>query len=69
VLLMANKHTVTSTLPCLAVTILNLGLVEVEHPNPITVGTANHATIMDFRITSHGKEFISRLKITDAVPV
>lgn len=69
VLLMANKHTITSTLPCLAVTLLNLGLVEVAHSNPMTVGTANHATIMDFRITSYGKEFVEQLNITDAVPL
>ena len=69
VLLMANKHTITSTLPCLAITLLKMGLVEVAHPNPITVGTANHATIMDFRITTQGREFIERLNMSESVPV
>ncbi|MGD0623942.1 MAG: HNH endonuclease signature motif containing protein [Thermodesulfobacteriota bacterium] len=69
VLLMANKHKITSTLPCLSVTLLNLGLIEVENPNPFTVGTANHATIMDFRITEQGKVFIERLNMSENVPV
>jgi hypothetical protein len=69
VLLMANKFTITSTLPCLSVTLLKLGLVEVEHPNPFTVGTANHATIMDFQITAQGKVFIERLNIAEDIPI
>ena len=69
VLLMARKHTVTSTLPCLAATLLKLRLVEVAHPNPMTVGTANHATIMDFRITADGREFLEHLGIDEDMPI
>ena len=69
VLLMANKHTITSTLPCLSVTLLKLGLVDVANPNPFTVGTAKHPTIMDFRITEQGKVFIEQLNMSESVPV
>jgi len=69
VLLMANKHTVTSTIPCLAITLLKLGLVDVASANPMTIGTANHPTIMDFRITDQGKTFIGQLGMSEEIPI
>ena len=69
VLLMANKHEITSTLPCLAVTLLKMGLVDIANRNPMTVGIAKHATIMDFRVTGRGKEFIERLNMTEDIPI
>ena len=67
VLLMANHYKVTSTLPCLAMSLLKLKLVKVNLNNPLTAGGANHPTITDFAITSEGKEFIKQLNINEEV--
>ena len=67
VLLMANHYKITSTLPCLAMSLLNLDLVKINKKNPLTVGTANHPTITDFSITQKGKEFIKQLNINEKV--
>lgn len=69
VLLMANKYDVTSTLPCLASTLLKLRLLQVENPNPFTVGGAKHATLMDFRIADQGRKFIRELGIDPELPL
>lgn len=69
VLLMAKKHTVTSTLPCLAITLLKLSLVCVESSNPMTIGTAPHATIVDLRITKQGREFVEQLGMSEEIPI
>jgi len=67
VLLMANHYQVTSTLPCLAMSLLKLELVKINFNNPFTVGGANHPTITDFAITSKGKEFIEQLNINEEI--
>lgn len=67
VLLMANYYKITSTLPCLAMSLLKLDLVQVNFNNPLTVGGANHPTITDFTITSKGKEFIEKLNINEKI--
>lgn len=67
VLLMANHNKVTSTLPCLAMTLLKLELVQISSANPFHIGTANHPTITDFAITPKGEEFIKQLNINETV--
>jgi len=67
VLLMANHHKVTSTLPCLAMSLLKLELVQINYNNPLTVGSAKHPTITDLKITSKGKEFIKELNISEDI--
>ena len=67
VLLMANRYKITSTLPCLAMSLLKLELVEVNFSNPFTAGGAKHPTITDVKITSKGQEFIQQLNINEMV--
>jgi hypothetical protein len=67
VLLMASHYKVTSTLPCLAMSLLKLELVQIHLCNPFTAGGANHPTITDFAITPKGKEFIKQLNINEKV--
>ena len=67
VLLMANHYKVTSTLPCLAMSLLKLQLIEINSTNPLHVGGANHPTITDFAITPKGKEFIEELNLYEMV--
>lgn len=67
VLLMANHYKVTSTLPCLAMSLLNLELIQINMKNPLHVGSANHPTITDFSITTKGREFIEQLNIREKV--
>ena len=68
VLLMANHYGVTSTLPCIAMSLLKLELVRVNFNNPFTAGGAKHPTITDYEITQKGKEFIKQLNINETVP-
>lgn len=68
VLVMANVHGVTSTLPSLAMSLLRLGFVKLKHTNPLTVGTAKHSTIVDVEITVAGREIIKQLNIETDVP-
>lgn len=67
VLLMANHYEITSTLPCLAMSLLKLELVKVNLSNPFTAGGASHPTITDFAITSKGRDFIKQLNINAEV--
>lgn len=67
VLLMANYYKETSTLPCLAMSLLKLELVKISSNNPLHVGGASHPTITDFAITPKGKEFIEQLNINETV--
>ena len=67
VLLMANHYKATSTLPCLAMSLLKLELVQITLKNPLHVGSANHPTITDFAITPKGIEFIKHLNINELV--
>jgi hypothetical protein len=67
VLLMANHYKVTSTIPCLAMSLLNLELIEIKKSNPMHVGSADHPTITDFSITTKGREFIQHININEKI--
>ena len=67
VLLMANHYKVTSTFPCLAMSLLELELIRIESNNSMHVGSANHPTITDFSITAKGREFIQQLNINEKI--
>lgn len=61
VLLLAYKYKITSTLPCLANSLLKLELISVVQQNSITVGIAEHPTIGDYKITDEGKNLVEQL--------
>ncbi len=63
VLLLAYQHDITSTLPCLASTLLKLNLVSVKQENPFKVGLAYHPTITDYAISSRGKKLVTDLSL------
>lgn len=67
--MIANKLDITSTLPCLGITLLKMGLVQIAKDNSIHVGIAKHATIMDFQITLKGKDFVEKLNIAEDIPI
>ncbi len=67
VLLMANHYKATSTLPCLAMSLLKLELIEIKKRNAMHVGTADHPTITDFSITPKGRDFIEKMNINEKV--
>lgn len=63
VLLMASKHKIISTLPCLANILLKMSIVKVVQENPMTVGMADHPTISDYSITNKGRDIVDNLKL------
>lgn len=67
VLLMANQYNITSTLPCLAMSLLKLELIKINMSNPMHIGSADHPTITDVSITDKGREFIQQMNINEKV--
>ena len=63
VLLLAYEYNKTSSLPCLASSLLKLGLVAIAQKNPYTVGTAKHPTISIYKITKKGRKLVERLAL------
>ena len=63
VLLLAYKHDVTSSLPCLANPLIRLNLIRIELENTFTTGTAKHFTLSDYKITKEGKELVDKLRL------
>ena len=68
VLVMANALGTTSTLPALGISLIRLEFVRVKNSNPLTVGTAKHATIVDLEITDAGREIVRQLNIETVIP-
>lgn len=63
VLLLAKRFKVTSTLPCLAASLLKLDFISIVQGNSMTVGVANHPTIGAYALTKRGKEIIEQLEL------
>ena len=68
VLLLANKHGTTSSLPSLANSLIRFGLVEIAKENVFTAGTAKHYTLSDYKITPKGKELIDKFSLSYLLP-
>ena len=65
---MAKEYNITSTLPCLGITLIKLELVTKLSKSPMNVGTAKHFTIIDLKITDKGNSFIEQLNISENIP-